>query len=323
MKMRSLIGLFVAVAVTAGSGAVHAIKLVTGEMIHPGHKTEARSTFTYAKETLLKSSGKTTDSGDLGDTTTYYNIVPQHIVSGPADISGRRGDTLLVSYVLRNMVFSASLNDASIVVTSRLTEDVGGVTVPNNDEFGNPQLGAAKDNALVKVSGGAIGDSTVVFRASTETGAPASIETSDVIALTASFAIAGDGSGSITRTVLNRALEGSGVASSKAHVLPSAIRALPALRETIKPNESGPVASVDFDFKVFRKSTAATKKLADWVGYVQLGVVTTPAAYRHAQFVTAGEIPSTVTRLRRDHKRRYDNHPEWLDKDKQRCRVLR
>ena len=69
MKMRSLIGLFVAAAFTAGSGAVHAIKLVTTADTHPGHKTAAGSTFTYAKETLLKSSGKTTDSGDLGDTT--------------------------------------------------------------------------------------------------------------------------------------------------------------------------------------------------------------------------------------------------------------
>jgi hypothetical protein len=289
MKMRSLIGLFVAAAFVAGSGAVHAIKLVDTSEIHPGHKTAAHRTFTYASETLLKSSGNTTDSSDLADTTTYHDIAQPHYVAGPADISGRAGDTYLVSYVFNNIVLSSALSDANIVVTARrtTTETVDGetVTVPDNDTDGNPQLAtSAKDNALVMIAGGAIGDSMVVYRLATPDTTP-TIAGSDVLTLTASFAIAGSGSGSITRTVVNRALERSGVASSKTHVLPSAVRALPALTETIKPNEGPPrpTASVDFDFKAFVKSTAATKKLAEWVGYVQLGVVSVPASYRNAQ----------------------------------------
>jgi hypothetical protein len=79
---------------------------------------------------------------------------------------------------------------------------------------------------------------------------------------------------------VNRALEGSGVSSSKTHVLPSAVRALPALKETIKPNEGPAISSVDFDFMTFSKSTPANKKLADWVGYIHLTVA--EPNYRHA-----------------------------------------
>jgi hypothetical protein len=298
MKMRSLIGLFVAAALTAGAGAVHAIKLVDMAATHPGHKTAADRTYTYALETLLKSSGNTTDSSDVGDSTTYYNILADHYVAGPADISGRSGDTYLVSYVLNNMVFSDALDDDSITVTARRVDGDGN---PENDADGNPQLALSpKADALVIIAGGAVGDSTVVYRLETADTTP-TITGSDVITLTAQFAITGSGSGSITRTVVNRALEGSGVSSSKTHVLPSAVRALPALKETIKPNEGPAISSVDFDFMTFYRSTAATRKLAEWVGYVELTVVAAPAAYRHAHAggtdSEGGTLPDTVTAL--------------------------
>jgi hypothetical protein len=94
----------------------------------------------------------------------------------------------------------------------------------------------------------------------------------DLITLTANFAVSEAGSGSISRTVLNRTLENSNVQSSKTHSLSGAIKVAPALKQTIKPNEGGPTASVAFDFQVYVPSTNATKKLVDWVGHIQLGV---------------------------------------------------
>jgi hypothetical protein len=286
MKMRSLIGLFVAVAFAAGSGAVHAIKLVAIETQHPGSDA-AVSSYTYAKETLLKTSGNTTTSSDVGDNTTYYNITAEHRVAGPADIAGRGGDAYLVSYTMNNMVFSSIVEDEDVEVRPPDTDGV------------EEDLGGLESGALQKIAGGGIGDSHVVFRLNSVEAT--NVASSDVITLGADLAHSGSGSGSITRTVVNRALEGSGVSSSKTHVLPSAVRALPALKETIKPNEGPAISSVDFDFMTFYRSTAATRKLAEWVGYVELTVVAAPAAYRHAHAggtdSEGGTLPDTVTAL--------------------------
>ena len=109
-------------------------------------------------------------------------------------------------------------------------------------------------------------------------------------------------------------MENSSVASSRTHSLSGAIKAAPALKQVIKPNEGGPTASVEFDFNVFKPSSAATKKLVDWVGHVQLGVVGTSMAaaidgndpiqmgrYRHARHIpddnTEGNPPAEVTSL--------------------------
>ena len=90
MKMRSLIGLFVAVAFTAGSGAVHAIKLVDMQESNPAILADgiAVSSYTYAKETLLKTSGNTTTSSDVGDND---HVLRHYCVSSRGRASGHRG----------------------------------------------------------------------------------------------------------------------------------------------------------------------------------------------------------------------------------------
>ena len=299
MMMRKLIGLFAAVAFIAGSTAVHAIMLVGAVNDDPA--TDGMRSVTYAKETLLEGDANTTEASDPDDDTTYYKIVRDHLVSGPADITATAtatdADVYIVSYALSGMVFSEDIVADDITVQTKTVADDGAVTIT--------QAGAA-DSLDRIVAGGKTGDKSLVLRFA---GTDDLNGRSDLIVLTAKFAIAEGGSGSITRTVLNRTLENSLVASSRTHSLSGAIKAAPALKQVIKPNEGGPTASVEFDFEVFVPSSAATKKLVDWVGHVQLGVVGTQMAaedqndpaiqmgrYRHAQ-AESGDANELITML--------------------------
>ena len=300
MMMRKIIGLFVAIAFVAGSTAVHAIKLVGAVTTDP--VTAGDRSYTYAKETLLKADVNTTEASDPDDDTTYYNIVRDHVVSGPADITAtattNESDVYIVSYSLAGMVFSEDVETADVTVQTRTVDaQTGEVTLNDADAVASLRR---------IVAGGKAGDNSLVLRFG---GTETLDGRSDVIVLTAQFAISEGGSGSISRTVLNRTLENSNVKASMTHTLSGAIKAAPALKQTIKPNESGPTASVAFDFEVFKPSSAATKKLSDWVGHIQLGVVGTSMTdednatthmgrYRNAQHVVGQtDIPEVVTML--------------------------
>jgi hypothetical protein len=119
------------------------------------------------------------------------------------------------------------------------------------------------------------------------------VEARDLIQLDATFAISEGGSGTITRTVRNRSLEGvPGIEPSRTHTLAGAIKTAAALKQTTKPNEPAPQAMAAFGYKVFSPSTASTQKLTDWVGYVQVGL---KPRHRHAQtadgdIATAGMV---------------------------------
>ena len=292
MMMRKLIGLFVAIAFIAGSTAVHAIKLVGAVTDDP--VADGMRSVTYAKETLLKGDANTVEASDPDDDTTYYKILRDHYVSGPADITATAtesdADVYIVSYALSGMVFSEDVEAADITVQRKTV---------NADAPDTLADAPAVDSLDRIVAGGQPGDNSLVLRFA---GTVDLNGRSDLIVLTANFAVAEGGSGSITRTVLNRTLENSNVASSRTHSLSGAIKAAPALKQVIKPNEGGPTASVAFDFNVFKPSSAATKKLVDWVGHVQLGVVGTSMAgvedddpriqmgrYQHAQFDTVDQ----------------------------------
>ena len=190
----------------------------------------------------------------------YYKIARDHLVSAPAEIAGSSGDTYLVTYLLDGMVFSSvPVLDATI--------------------FGVP------------MAGGALGSDSVTFRL--QSGQ--SVAATGLLVLTAQFAISGEGSGSITRTVLNRTLEGiSGVDASKTHMAPGIIRAMPALDEKILASDPEPVAMVDTNFLGFG-GTAMNPALRTSLGTIVLGVAT--PNLRNAQAPNDGDATANVAAL--------------------------
>ena len=258
--MRQLIGAAAAVAVfMIGAPAAHAIQLVDEAEQHPADSEitdgplYGMDSVTYAKETLVDTVDNTTPPTDEADETEYYNIVRMHYVTGPADIAATEGSEseYTVSYVLEGMVFASTATAMSRGV--QIADD-GNITVSG---------GAALD----PITGGGAGDTMAVYQAG------GAIDADDLIELTATFAISGEGSGTISRTVRNRSLQGvPGIAANITHTLAGAIKAKPALKQTIKPKEPAPQAMAAFGYKAFHPSTASTKKLTDWVGYVQVGV---------------------------------------------------
>ena len=194
------------------------------------------SSVTYAKETLLATD--TTPAADASDKTGYHDIVLGHIVSAPAGVAASPGDVYLVTYVLDGLVFAAA-----------------------------PAMGSPPDFTIA--AGGAVGDDRVVFRS----GPGSTVAASEPIAMTARFAISGEGSGSITRTVMNRSLEGIvGIEAGKTLTASGIIKAVPALKETVTPRTPGPTAMAAHRFMAFYPSSPANRKLSTTLGTIELDV---------------------------------------------------
>ena len=199
---------------------------------------------TYAMETLLKGADNVEEASDETDKTTYYQIARQHFVSGLADIASTAGDTYLVTYALDGMVFS--------------------------------EAAATINSGLNAVTGGGIGDRMAVYRTD------GVILTTAQIELTARFAVS-EGGGSITRTLLNRSLEGiPGVDSAKTDP-PISIKIARALKEDISP-AVGIEAKAVSGFTNFGINDDDGKAIVQVsLGSIVLGVVSKPANLRDAQ----------------------------------------
>ena len=251
MKMKSIVGLFGAAALAAGSTAAHAIKMVDAA---DGDPADGARSVTYAKETLLKSAGEVTEVDDV----TYYNIMRDHFVSGPADVEGALASDYYVSYVLNGMVFRTSLENTSL-------DGFEGDEDPDSP-------GSTTDNGagFARHSGGAAGSDSVVFKLNQGNVTP-----KNWLVLTAQFAIAEAGSGGITRTISNTTLPTNvpGIKTTATHALPSAVKAVPALQETIEAATSVPDATAKHEFMSFSTSDDPTDLLAVSVGTIHLGVV--------------------------------------------------
>ena len=222
-------------------------------------ETEGVASVTYAKETL--ETAVVTKAKDESDKTTYYNIGGDALIlSAPAEVSANAGDSFVVSYNLDGMVFSA----------------VPTVEVANNMQAGQPNL----TGSLTIAANGAVGDKSVVFRASSTS---AHYTTAD-IELNASFAISGAGSGTVTRVVRNLALEGLGIDSSKTHTAPGIVKAVPALNETSMA--MSPTADVAESFREFLNGMSVAT-----VGSVMVGV---KADHRLAQDTNNGSTQGTA-----------------------------
>ena len=259
---------YVAAALMAASAGAHAIKLVNLENADPAGPT-AMSSVNYAQETLLK-------TGALDETSgTYYRIARTHHVSGTVGLykAADAEDTYTIKYDLEGMVFAAP--------------PTADVLAYNNDA-----TGAVADTAVAGgvtiIRGGFAGDNTVTFRAvgavePTDGDAnttPPVPQRRPLIRMSAVFAISEGGVGSITRTVVTSALSGQ---DSETHSLGGAIRALPALVETITPvDATATAASLFTEFKGSAPMVAS-------MGSIVLNVVggTPPAlgttSYRDAQ----------------------------------------
>jgi hypothetical protein len=244
MKMKSIVGLFGAVALAAGSTAAHAIKMV--DMQNDDPAADGARSVTYAKETLSKAAAKVTEV----DNVTYYNIVRDHFASGPADVEGANGSDYYISYVLSGMVFQVGLQDGSLDIM------MGGETETAQATF-------------ARHSGGGIGEDTVVFKLATGAVMP-----KNWLVLTAKFSIGESGIGGIARTVTNTTLPTNlpGIKTTATHTLPSAVKALPALKETVDAAVDVPRARANYEFMSFSHTNDPTDVLSVSVGTVQLGV---------------------------------------------------
>jgi hypothetical protein len=260
MMMRQFISLWAAAAFAVASMGTHAITLVDA---NEGDLASGKSSVTYAKETLLKSDTAVTTGADGAK---YYDIARDHYVTGRTGIYAiaNANDAYVVSYTLEGMVFAET---------------------PEAKAHGG---GVSADIILSAILGGGAGDNYVVFQA-----ANANIvrDTTDpfvdpIIQMTAMFAVSGEGSGSITRVVQNRALRdlGGNLPWTEEETLSAAVRILPALVEAVMANSDTPVAAAEHDFMQFKPSNLSAS-----VGTVKLSIVgegdATPFAmqYRDAQ----------------------------------------
>ena len=239
------------VALLGVHGGAHALKVVNAADTNPaspGDDDYAVASVTYAKETLLKgSTGETQNTqaaSDTADKTVYYKIARAHLISAPAEISANAGDIYLVTFQLDGMVFSS-------IPTLNSGADGSGT------DFGSP------------AAGGALGSKSVTFRLPSNASVGAATH---FMVLSARFAIDGDGTGTITRTVLNRALEGvPGATSTKTHTATGIIKAAPALDEMVLALDPEPVAMVETNFLGFGGTDVNPVKITS-LGTVVLGV---------------------------------------------------
>ena len=157
--------------------------------------------------------------------------------------TGREGGTRTsgypVTYVLEGMVFS-------------------GPPTASGDTSGDMSLAA----------GGTAGSKMAVFRLDSD----GSVAAADDIEITATFAISMEGSGDITRTVLNRSLEGiPGVDSTETHEAKGIIKAAPALSEVVTPG-AGAEAKAATGFMNFGVGDDGSPVLRASLGSIVFGV---------------------------------------------------
>ena len=274
MTMRTFVGLCAALAFAVGSTAVHAVKILdtTGEFYTTGttdvNPATTHDSVTYAMETLLKGEANMQAASDEDDETVYYNIVRPHLFAAPAGIAASQDDTYLVTYVLEGMVFSGN---ATIVGTA------------------GSALGTSP------VTGGSAGSTMAVFR--TIAGSGGVIAKDAVIELQATVAVSAEG-GSITRTVLNRTLEGiAGVDSSEEHSAPGIIKFGSALDEMVTATSPAPEAKAAAGFMNFGMDDDGDAILRVSLGRIVLGVKSGDDALRHARAATTGAANANVTTL--------------------------
>jgi hypothetical protein len=243
MKMKSIVGLFGAVALAAGSTAAHAIKMV--DMQNDDPAADGARSVTYAKETLSKAAASVTEVDDV----TYYNIARDHFISGPADVEGADESDYYISYVMSGMVFQTALTGTSL-------DAVAGGGTDDSPTF-------------TRHSGGGVGESTVVFKLATNSVGP-----KNWLQLTAQISIDESGIGSITRTVTNTTLPDNlpGIKTTATHSLPSAVRALPALKETVDAALDVPQAKALYEFMSFSHTNDPSDVLSVSVGTIRLDV---------------------------------------------------
>ena len=236
------------VALLGVHGGVHAQLKVVGSAAtnpaSPGDGETAVASVTYAKETLLKGGTNVQAAADTADKTVYYKISRAHLISAAADVAANAGDTYLVTFQLDGMVFS------SVPTLNSGTSGVG-------TDFGAP------------AAGGALGSKSATFRLPSNLSVGAATH---YMVMSAQFAIDGDGTGTITRTVLNRELEGvTGATWTKTHTATGIIKAAPALDEKVMAVDPEPVAKVDTNFLGFGGTDVNPAKITS-LGTVVLGV---------------------------------------------------
>lgn len=175
-------------AAMLGSTAAYAVKICdsgpTARTDFAADSTTCFDSVTFAAETLLMGDTNVQAASDESDTTTYYNINDELFLGAPTDIGAAAGDAYIVSIVLEGMVFRSA--------------------------------SASLGNRFTPISGGGMGDNSVVFRL-TPTGTLDA--TTGVLSLDADFAVSADG-GSATLTMTNQSLQGlnlPGVSGTKEH----------------------------------------------------------------------------------------------------------
>jgi hypothetical protein len=252
--------------------AVAALALLLG--LHGSAQAQIRidgaKSVSYAKETLIKTD--TTTASDTDDETTYYDIVDALMVTGKAGVPARENHEYFVTYRLGNMVFA---NAVATDPDSPGEGDMGfsAMTPAILADDGSVETAAAAVTLDPEIlDGGAVGDNVVIF----ELTIPATGIRSNVdLRLTgAMFAVSGEGSGSITRTVSNRTLgQVAGTVSSDVRSLAGAVKTSYALSEAIRLPASAPVAAARHDFMSFASSTTTTPIDHATVGTIILDVV--------------------------------------------------
>jgi hypothetical protein len=250
MKMKSIVGLFGAVALAAGSTAAHAIKMV--DMQNDDPAADGARSVTYAKETLSKAAASVTEVDDV----TYYNIARDHFISGPADVEGADESDYYISYVLGGVVFQTALTNDSLAVF-------------NGDAVEGSEDQEVSATTFTRHSGGGMGDETVVFKLNDGLILP-----KNWLVLTAKFSIGESGIGGIARTVTNTTLPTNlpGIKTTATHSLPSAVRALPALKETVDAALDVPQAKALYEFMSFSHTNDPSDVLSVSVGTIRLDV---------------------------------------------------
>ena len=166
------------------------------------------------------------------DGVTHYTLGHALTVAAPAGIAAQATDRYFVTFTLDGMVLAAA-------APATLTGGTFAIS-----------------------SGGAIGDQEVTYRSSAAVTATGSLSGDFTFAIS-------DAGGSITRTVVNRELEGTNARHMESHT--GHVMVAPALKETVM--ETDPVtAMADHQFMAFG-GTATNPHLKAKLGSLEVGVM--------------------------------------------------
>ena len=263
MRLRFLMSLMAA-ALLAVAAPAQAIKI------------DGKSSVTYAKETFVKPGTTVTGVG------TFYSLAATHMISGTADIIGSASDAAMyeVVFTLQNMVFATEVPETGTATEGLVaTAAADGGTAPT----------------FTKTRGGAVDDNYAVFMVASGSE---DIAAKDMLTLRATFKITADGPGGIIRTVTNKNLAATtGLAVTKTHENPDAIKVVRALKETVTPTDPNPMAAAAHNFMAFG-GTALNPVLRTSVGTVMIGVQEGVRDARVASDTTADDgVDTTMVTL--------------------------